>query len=80
MGVGTGGSSKFSNGGLTLPTRGLKYGFQGTINAKCLREIVVHFQMGASILHRGTIAPSSPSLAPPLGVGWNPQELPYHTF
>ena len=23
-----------SNGGLTLPTRGLKYGFQGTINVK----------------------------------------------
>ena len=45
MEVGTGGSSKFSNGGLTLPTRGLKYGFQGTINAKCLREIVIHFQM-----------------------------------
>ena len=46
MRVGTGGSSKFSNWGLTLPTRGLKYGFQGTINAKCLQKIVIHFQMG----------------------------------
>ena len=25
-------------GGLTLPTRGLKYGFQGTINAKNFRK------------------------------------------
>ena len=29
---------EFSDGGLTLPTRGLKYGFQGTINAKNLRK------------------------------------------
>ena len=27
---------EFSDGGLTLPTRGLKYGFHGTINAKNL--------------------------------------------
>ena len=29
---------EFSDGGLTLPTRGLKHGFQGTINAKNLRK------------------------------------------
>ena len=29
---------EFSDGELTLPTRGLKYGFQGTINAKNLRK------------------------------------------
>ena len=29
---------EFSDGGLTLPTRGLKYGFQGTINTKNLRQ------------------------------------------
>ena len=27
-----------SDGGLILPTRGLKYGFQGNINAKNLRK------------------------------------------
>ena len=29
---------EFSDGGLTLLTRGLKYGFQGTINAKDLQK------------------------------------------
>ena len=29
---------EFSDGGLTLPMRGLKYGFQGTINAKNIRK------------------------------------------
>ena len=29
---------EFSDGELTLPTRGLKYGFQATINAKNLRK------------------------------------------
>ena len=29
---------EFSDGGLTLPTRGQKYGFQDTINAKNLRK------------------------------------------
>ena len=29
---------EFSDGGLTLLTRGLKYGFQGTIDAKNLRK------------------------------------------
>ena len=32
-------------GGLTLPTRGLKYGFQGTINAKNLRKNRFHLPM-----------------------------------
>ena len=29
---------EFSDGGLTLPTRGLEYSFQGTINAINLRK------------------------------------------
>ena len=29
---------EFSDGGLTLPTRGLKYGFQVTIDANHLRK------------------------------------------
>ena len=33
-----GGARNFPTGGLTLPTRWLKYGFQGTINAKNLRK------------------------------------------
>ena len=33
---------EFSDGGLTVPMRGLKYGFQGTINAKNLRKIAFH--------------------------------------
>ena len=33
-----GGARNFPMGGLTLPTLGLKYGFQGTINAKNLQE------------------------------------------
>ena len=38
--VGRGGARNFPTGGLTLPTRGLKYGFQGTTNAKNLRKIL----------------------------------------
>ena len=33
---------EFSDGGLNLPTRGLKYGFLGTINAKNLQKIAFH--------------------------------------
>ena len=33
-----GGARNFPTGGPTLPTRGLKYGFQGTINAESLRK------------------------------------------
>ena len=32
--------------GLTLPMRGLKYGFQGTINAKNLQKIAFHLPTG----------------------------------
>ena len=32
--------------GLTLPTRGLKYGFRGTINAKNLHKIAFHLPTG----------------------------------
>ena len=48
---------EFSDGGLTLPTRGLKYGFQGNIDAKNLRKIAIHLPTGASMLRRRTIAP-----------------------
>ena len=43
MGLNTfrGVARNFPTEGLTLPTRGLKYGFQGTINAKNLRKIRV---------------------------------------
>ena len=33
-----GGARNFPTGGLTLPTRVLKYGFQGIVNAKNLRQ------------------------------------------
>ena len=33
-----GGSRNFPTGGLTLPTRGLKYGFQAMVNAKSLQQ------------------------------------------
>ena len=36
----------FRRGGLTLPTKGLKYGFQGTINAKNLRKNAFHLPTG----------------------------------
>ena len=39
--------------GLTLPTRGLKYGFLGTVNAKNLRKIAFHLPTGASMLRGG---------------------------
>ena len=34
----SGGARNFPTGGLTLPTRGLKYGFKGSVNAKNLRQ------------------------------------------
>ena len=46
MGVGTGGSSKFSNGGLTLPTRGAEIRFSGYYKCKMSPKKVIHFQMG----------------------------------
>ena len=33
-----GGARNFPTGGLTIPTRGLKYGFQSIVNAKHLRQ------------------------------------------
>ena len=54
MYYGQGWRQEFSYGGLTLPTRGLKYGFQGTINAKNLRKkLLFTFRWGASMLRRG---------------------------
>ena len=53
-----GGAWNFPTGGLTLPTRGLKCGFQGIVNR------IVNRILACS--DRGAIAPSSPPLAPPL--------------
>ena len=44
---------EFSNRGLTLPKRGLKYGFQCILNAKNLRKIVFHRPKGASMFRQG---------------------------
>ena len=41
-----GGARNFSYWGLNLPTRGLKYGFHGTINAKNLQKIAFHLPTG----------------------------------
>ena len=49
---------EFSDGGLTRPTRGLKYGFQGTINVKNLRKS----RLSPS---DGGYSHPSPPLAPP---------------
>ena len=37
----------FPTGGLALPTRGLKYGFSGTMNAQNLRKIAFYLPTGA---------------------------------
>ena len=42
---------------LTLPTRGLKYGFQGTIYAKNLQKFAFRLTTGASKLRRGGYSP-----------------------
>ena len=57
---------EFSDGGLTLPTEELRYGFQGTIDAKNLRRNGFSpSDGGASMLRRG-LYPPSPPLVPPL--------------
>ena len=61
-----GGARNFPTGGLNLPTRGLKYGFQGILNAKSLRQVVFHLPTGATMFRQGDIEPSSPPLAPPV--------------
>ena len=49
---------EFSDGGLTLSTRGLKYGFQGTINAKNLQKNRFSpSDGGLPCSDKGTIAP-----------------------
>ena len=48
-------------------TRGQRCGFQGTVNAKSIRKS--HFSPssgGLACSDRGAIAPSSPTLVPPL--------------
>ena len=68
--LGRGGARNFPTGGLTLPTRGLKYGFQGIVNAKnFLQNSFSPSDVGASMFRQGAIAPSSPPLAPPLILG-----------
>ena len=57
---------EFSDGGLTLPTRGLKCGFQGTINAKNLRKNRFSPSDGGLACSDGRIEPPSPPLVPPL--------------
>ena len=48
-----GDARNFPTGGLILPTRELKHGFQGTINAKTLRKVAFQLPKGGSILRRG---------------------------
>ena len=56
--AGQGWRQDFLTGGLTLPTRGLKYGFQGALNAKNLRKNRFSFSDGGgSMLRLGAIAP-----------------------
>ena len=43
----------FRRGADSSETKGLKYDFQGIINAKNLRKIAFHFLTGASMLRRG---------------------------
>ena len=40
------GARNFPTRWLTLPIEGLKYGFQGTINAKNLRKMAFHLPTG----------------------------------
>ena len=48
---------KFSDGDW-LPTRGLKYGFQGTMNVKILQKISFSFSDGmSSMFRRGVLQP-----------------------
>ena len=46
LSVQTGAAPGMFRRGLILPTRGLKYGFQGTTYAKNLRKIVFHLPTG----------------------------------
>ena len=55
---------EISDGGLNLPTRGLKYCFGFTFTAKNLRRKVFHLPTGGYHVPKGAIAPSSPPLAP----------------
>ena len=41
-----GGARNFPTEGLALPTTGLKYGLQGVVNAKKLRQIVFYLPTG----------------------------------
>ena len=56
---------EFSDGGLTLPTRGPKYRFWSTFYAKNLRQNTPSDRR-TKMFRRGAIAPSSPPLAPSL--------------
>ena len=63
--VNQGWRQEFSDGGLTLPTRGLKCGFQGTINDKSLRKNRFSPSDGGLACSDGGLRPPSPPLAPP---------------
>ena len=41
-----GGARSFPTEGLTLPTRGLKYGFLGSLSAKNIRKIAFYLPTG----------------------------------
>ena len=56
----TGVAPGFFRWGLILPKRGIKFGFQSTINAKNFRKIIIHLPTGGSMLRRGAIAFASP--------------------
>ena len=56
---------EFSDRGLTLPTKGLKYGLQGIVNAKNLRQNTFSpSDVGLACSDRGAIAPLSPLALP----------------
>ena len=53
-----GGTRNFPTGGLTLLTRGLKYGFQGNVNAKNLQQNSFTPSDGeASMFRQGSYSP-----------------------
>ena len=77
--VARGGDRNFPTRRLTLPTRRLKYGFQGIVSAKNLRQTSSSpSDGGLACSDKGAIAPSSPPLAPPLPVAQPRRRIPFH--
>ena len=52
-----GSARNFPTRGLNLPTKGLKYGFQGIVNAKNLRQTSFSSSEGASMFRQGGYSP-----------------------